>query len=158
MGVGELYSAYGAKLLRAALRVTGSAADAEEAVAEAFLALVRNPGLLEEGRDPWPYLHRAVVNRALNQLRRRRRAPEPLPASLAAAPGRDRELAERLRAGVARLTPRQAEVFTLFHFEGVPHDEIARLLDIRPSTVRVHLHDATQALRRDFESREARHA
>jgi len=155
MGAGELFDRYGADLIRCAKRVTGSDADAEEAVAEAFLAIVRNPRALDPAREPWPYLRRAVVNRALNQLRRRRRAPAPLPDGVPARERGTHALAERLRHGLARLTPRQAEVFTLRHVEGAATDEIAAALGLRASTVRVHLHQAVRALRAHFE--EAKH-
>ena len=157
MGVGDLFSLHGADLLRCAKRITGSDADAEEAVAETFLALVRNPRALDHGRDPAPYLRRAVVNRALNQLRRRRRAPDPLPAALPAPQSAGNDLAERLRRGLARLTPRQAEVFALRHLEGASTEQVAAALDLSPSTVRVHLHQATRTLRRLFDPEEIRH-
>jgi len=154
MRIGELFTEHGAELLRCAKRVTGSDADAEEAVAEAFLALVRSPRMLDPRRDPRPYLRRAVLNRALNQLRRRKRSPGPLPEALAAPESRRGDLADRLRRGLARLTPRQAEVFVLRHVEGASSDEIAAELELSPSTVRVHLHQAVRALRALFENEE----
>jgi len=160
MSLGELFSQFGAELLAAARRITGSDADAEEAVAETFFALLRGKGALDPARDPGPYLRRAVVNRSLNQLRRRRRAPEPLPESLPESlASRDAprdERIERLRDGIARLSPRQAEIFTLRHLAGNDVDAIARDLGIASVTVRVHLHQATQALRRRFDPKEAR--
>ena len=156
MELGELFSQYGAQMFATAKRITGSDADAEEAVAEAFFALLRGKGQIDPERDAGPYLRRAVVNRALNQLRGRRRALLPLPSRLASpeAPADDR--AERLREGLAQLTPRQAQVFTLRHFEGWEFAAIAAELGLAPATVRVHLHQATQALRLRFDTKEAR--
>jgi len=156
ISLGELFSQYGAALLATARRITGSDADAEEAVADTFFALLRGKGQLDPARDPGAYLNRAVVNRSLNQLRRRRRAPGPLPESLPsqAAPS-DARLA-LLRRGIAALPARQAEVFTLRHIEGREIAAIARDLAVAPATVRVHLHQATKTLRRRFESKEAR--
>ena len=155
MGLGELFSQYGAQLLATAKRITGSDADAEEAVAEAFFALLRGSGQLDPQRDAGPYLRRAVVNRALNQLRRRRRAPLPLPLRLASPEPPTDDRAGRLRDGVAHLSPRQAQIFTLRHFEGREIAEIAADLGLAPATVRVHLHQATQSLRHRFDPKEA---
>ena len=156
ISLGELFSQYGADLLASARRITGSDADAEEAVAETFFALLKGKGQLDPARDPGAYLGRAVVNRALNQLRRRRRSPGPLPESIESndAPRDDR--LDILRRGIASLPPRQAEIFTLRHLEGQEIDAIARELAIAPATVRVHLHEATKSLRRRFDSKEAR--
>ncbi|MHC4956219.1 MAG: RNA polymerase sigma factor [Planctomycetota bacterium] len=156
MGLGELFSQYGAELLASALRITGCDADAEEAVAETFFALLKGNGVLDPSRDPGPYLRRAVVNRSLNQLRRRRRAPLPLPPLLTGPTPAEPGGVDRLRAGIARLSARQAEVFTLRHIEGHDIAEIANALAIAPATVRVHLFQATHALRRRFDAKEAR--
>ena len=51
---------------------------------------------------------------------------------------------------------RQAEVFTLRHIQGHDIAEIANALAIAPATVRVHLFQATHALRRRFDAKEAR--
>ena len=156
MELGELFSQYGAQMFATAKRITGSDADAEEAVAEAFFALLRGKGQIDPGRDAGPYLRRAVVNRALNQLRGRRRAPLPLPDRLASPEAPTDDRAERLREGLAQLSPRQAQVFTLRHFEGWENAAIAAELGLAPATVRVHLHQATQALRLRFDTKEAR--
>ena len=108
MGTGELFSTYGAALLRCAKRVTGSDADAEEAVAETFLALVRHPAAVDPDREPWPYLRRAVLNRAFNQLRRRRRAPTPLPPDMTAPANiNSRPTPARLARAFARMPGRR---------------------------------------------------
>lgn len=156
MELGELFSQYGAQLLASARRITGSDADAEEAVAEAFFALLRGKGALDPRREAGPYLRRAVVNRALNQLRRRRRAPLPLPTRLPGPEPNTDDRAERLREGLAHLSSRQAQIFTLRHFEGREIAEIAADLGLAPATVRVHLHQATRSLRQRFDSKEIR--
>jgi RNA polymerase sigma-70 factor (ECF subfamily) len=135
--------------------VTGSRADAEEVVGDLFVALLeRRPEL---DAEPRPYLRRAVVNRALNVLRRRRLAPRAVPGAVLdarPAPGGGVEI---LRDGIARLPARQAEVFVLRHLEGLTAPEIGAALGIAPSTVRVHLHHAVRALRVLFDPTEARH-
>jgi RNA polymerase sigma-70 factor (ECF subfamily) len=57
------------------------------------------------------------------------------------------ERKDLLRAAIAQLPPRQREVIVLYHLEGLDSTEAAKLLDIAPATVRVHLRDAREALR-----------
>ena len=158
MSVGALFSRHGEALLRLARRITGSDADSEEAVADTFLALVAKDDPLDPERDPWPYLRRAVLNRSLNVLRRRRRAPAIVPnAVLDRRAARNSNVA-LLRDGLARLSERQGEVFALRHIEGLTTAEVAEALGIAPATVRVHLPHAVRTLRALFDPTEARHA
>ena len=157
MALGSLYRRYARPLLKTALRITGSDADSEEAVAETFLALVEGRRKERPGEVPYSYLRRAVVNRSLNLLRARRRRPGSVaPGVLDRRPAREREL-PLLRDGLARLPDRQAEVFAMRHLDGLAVAEIADALGIAPATVRVHLHRAARALRALFDPKEARH-
>lgn len=54
----------------------------------------------------------------------------------------DRELAARLRRGLAQLPGQQAEVFCMACIEDLGHDEIAEHLGITTGNVRVLLHRA----------------
>ena len=62
----------------------------------------------------------------------------------------DRELGERLRAALARLPERAAEVFVLRHVEGYSNREIGRLLGISWGTVAVTLHRARRRLQTEL--------
>jgi RNA polymerase sigma-70 factor, ECF subfamily len=100
----------------------------------------------------WAGLLRTMATRrALDQLRRRRRA-EPLtalectrdsgPHEMAVA----LELAQRLREAIARLPDGQAAVFSLRYFEELSYDEIAQTLGIDSSAVGMALHKARAKL------------
>jgi RNA polymerase sigma-70 factor, ECF subfamily len=151
----ELFRQHHRLVFQAAYRVTGSAMDAEDVLQTVFLRLARRadgPGL-----DPHAasYLHRAAVNAALDLVRARsRRASVPLDAAgeLAGGDTADqaagaRELRERLRAALARLRPRAAEIFALRYFEGVSNQDIARLLGVSQTAVAVTLHRTRGRLR-----------
>lgn len=159
MTIGSLFTRHGSALLALARRITGNDADAEEVVGEVFVALVEGRvggrTRLDPSRDALPYLRKAVTNRALNHLRRRRRAPRSVPGAVLdaqAAPPNDALL---LRDGLARLPRRQAQVFALRHLDGHSTADIAQALGIAPATVRVHLHQAARSLRRLFDKKEA---
>ena len=106
---------HGPPTLRLACRILGHGPDAEDVVQDAFLQ-VYLIGRNEEVTSWGGLLHRAVLHRSLDRLRRRRAnlslAQEPLsreddPQEAAAA----HELADRLREAVGRLPQQQAAAF-----------------------------------------------
>ncbi|MGE0608721.1 MAG: RNA polymerase sigma factor, partial [Pirellulales bacterium] len=134
-------------VFRAAWRVLGHAADAEDVVQEVFLEAVRL--VRTQPVDHWgALLRRMAVYRALDR-RRRRKPVEPLdglalagsddgPHEAAAAS----ELRERLRQAVAQLPQREGAVFCLRYFEELSYQEIATALNTTTGAVSAALHKA----------------
>src|SRR5262249_36630606 len=58
-----------------------------------------------------------------------------------------RELMDRVRAGLAGLPDKQAEVFWLSCVEGLSHQQISGRMEVPPGEVRVLLHRARTRLR-----------
>jgi RNA polymerase sigma-70 factor (ECF subfamily) len=58
-----------------------------------------------------------------------------------------REAEDRMRAGMARLTPTQREVFTLRVGEGMSYREIADVVGTTEGAARVHYHNAMRAIK-----------
>jgi len=147
-------------VFRAAYRVTGNPADAEDVVQTVFLRLAKSGAELAPAAGG--YLHRSAVNAALDVVRSRQRAGwVPLdpagtgaePPSEAAGPEEDREqreLRRNLRLALARLSPRAAEVFALRYFEGLGNTEIADLLGVSQGVVAVLLHRTRARLRKEL--------
>jgi RNA polymerase sigma-70 factor (ECF subfamily) len=160
-------------IFRAAYRITGNPADAEDVLQTVFLRLARRAG--EGGdsggrgideREAGGYLHRSAVNAALDVVRSRQRAGwvplEPAVvgagvadthASSAPDPERDqanRELRANLRLAIARLSPRSAEIFALRYFEGLTNREIASLMGTSQGLVAVLLHRTRARLRKEL--------
>jgi RNA polymerase sigma-70 factor, ECF subfamily len=140
------------EMLRLAMRIAGSAADAEELVQEAFLKAYQYHQR-EKVRNWGGLLHRFVVNGALDHVRRRKTIV-PLPeiglASSVDDPAQRaevRELADHLRREIARLPHQQSEVFCLRHIDGRSHHQIAEALGIRDGAVATALHKAHERLR-----------
>lgn len=156
--VADLFQAHADRMLGAALRVTGSLQDAEDVLQGVFVRLVQRPESLADlrGPDAGPYLHRAAVNAALDLLRSRARRPladigaaesmEPAGEAVEAALLHD-ALADGLRAGLAGLHPRAAEMVTLRYLEELSNQEVAARTGSSESTVAVTLHRARQTLR-----------
>jgi RNA polymerase sigma-70 factor, ECF subfamily len=144
---------HGPTILRLACRILGRGPDAEDAVQDAFLQVYRIGQ--EQAVASWGgLLHRAVVHRCLDRLRRRRkRAAEPLeeqpvgreddPQEAAAA----RELSDRLRRAIGRLPEQQGAVFCLRYFNDLPYGRIADSLGIEVGAVASTLHKARGKLK-----------
>ena len=60
------------------------------------------------------------------------------------------ELRDRVRAALADLNPRAAEIFILRYFEGYGNREIARLLNTSWSTIAVTLHRTRAKLQKEL--------
>jgi RNA polymerase sigma-70 factor (ECF subfamily) len=139
------------EMLRLAMRIVGSAADAEELVQEAFMKAYQY-GQREKVNNWGGLLHRFVVNAALDHLRKRRTTvslPEDSLASSADDPAQlaeVRELANQLRRAIARLPGRQSEVFCLADLDGRSNRQIAEALGIQEGAVATALHKARKQL------------
>ena len=156
----RLYRDHHAMILRTAYRITRDMRDAEDVLHGLFMRLLQDGGPPVPAAGEGPYLHRAAVNRSLNLLRQRRGALPVETAGGSTPAGSDtpdevrrrRELGDRLRAAIARLSPRAAEVFVLRYVEGLSNAEIGRMLGISWSVVAVTLHRARRRLRKEFQS------
>lgn len=148
---------HGPLVWRVACRLLGNEADAADCFQRAFVSAVAS--ISPDGVRDWPALLRRVTTaRALEQLRDRyRRAARagplsgsPLPDSHAADPldsASAGELAGQLREALARIDPRQAEVFCLACLEGWSYLEISAQLGVSVNHVGVLLNRARSALR-----------
>jgi RNA polymerase sigma-70 factor (ECF subfamily) len=152
----EILDRDGRAVWRTAYRVLGNRADADECFQEAFLAALEF-SRREEVTHWRAFLLRLVTARAVDRLRLRRRqaarrqaaAWEALPDHGPTPPqtAEEAELAERLRAALAHVPPKQAEVFCLHGLEGWSYQEIARHLAVSTDAVGVLLHRARKRLR-----------
>jgi RNA polymerase sigma-70 factor, ECF subfamily len=125
------------RLFKALYFVTGNRADAEELMQEAFLKLWERWDRVETIDDPTAYLFRV----ALNAFRsRHRRAAVALRKLSPVGEDRDAFVDAEMRADVRRLlsacTPRQRAALVLVDLLGYPSEQAARILGVRPSTVR----------------------
>lgn len=158
----QLFTEHYAKVFRAAQRITGNPADAEDVLQTVFVRLLRRQESAPLGADAAGYFYRSAVHGALDVVRARQRAgwapleeaelPRAVPAG-ESAPERDRENAQlrrALRLALARLSPRAAEMFALRYFEGLGNREIADLLGTSQGVVAVLLHRTRHRLRKEL--------
>ena len=152
-GFATLYARHYEAVFRAALRVTGNPADAEDVLQTVFLRVLAQAEHDEAARRPAAYFRRAAVNAAVDLLRRRAahgetayddRAPD-------AAVEPPLLLKERLRRAVATLPSEDATLFLLRHVEGLSIEELAGLFQLQKNNVAVRLHRIRLRLQTEME-------
>jgi RNA polymerase sigma-70 factor (ECF subfamily) len=140
------------RLFKALYFVTGNRHDAEELSQDAFLKLWERWDQIDRIDDPTAYLFRV----ALNAFRvRRRRASMAVRKILPVAEPPDAFAEAEMRADVRQLlltlTPRQRAALLLVDLLGYPSEQAARILRVRPSTVRALATQGRRALRAEGE-------
>jgi RNA polymerase sigma-70 factor (ECF subfamily) len=154
----ERHSRY---LFVVAQRLTGSAADAEDVVQDAWLKAHRQLAGFEERSNVRTWLHRITVNCAIDFIRaRRHREDAHDPADLEQgsignrsadrpmAPDRIAESGEikaRVGEALALLTGLERAAFTLRHVEGLSIDEVGAALGLKTSATK---HSVSRAVRK----------
>jgi RNA polymerase sigma-70 factor (ECF subfamily) len=163
----ELVATHQRRALRIAYQYLRDAADADEAVQDAFVKVYSH---IESYREAWPFevwFTRILINGCLDRRKARRRRerwfapadelgnlsdarhqafggskpPDPEARLLA------KERRARLAAAIDRLEGRQRTVFTLCHYGDCTPREVSAITGLNESTVRVHLFRAARKLR-----------
>lgn len=141
-GFAGLYERHYEAVFRAALRVTGSPADAEDILQTVFLRVLSRRDEHDAAARPSAYFRRAAVNAAVDLLRRRAvrgdvayddQAPH---AAVEGAP----LLKEQLRRALATLDRDDASLFLLRYVEGLSNQELADEFQLEKNNVAVRLH------------------
>ena len=135
---------------RAAFLVVQDAAAAEDIAQEAFLAAVRTLDRFDRSRPFGPWLHRIVVNRAIDWVRARTLRAEVGGESLADRPAPapiDAAFSEPVGTALAELSPEHRAVIVLRHLLEYTPGEIAELLDLPRGTVNSRLRRGLDVLR-----------
>lgn len=160
----ERHSRY---LFGVAARLTGSAADAEDVVQEAWLKAHRQLARFEERADVRTWLHRITVNCAIDFIRARRHRedahdPADLEQGALGEIGADSQpTPERLAQGgqiqarvveaMARLTGLERAAFTLRHLEGMSIEEVGAALGLKASATKHSIFRAVRKMRATLE-------
>ena len=141
-GFAELYERHYEAVFRAALRVTGNPADAEDVLQTVFLRVLSRSEADEASERPAAYFRRAAVNAAVDLLRRRavHAASEYDDRAPHAAVQPPTLLKEQLRRAIATLDSDDAALFLLRHVEGLSNEELAGMFQLEKNNVAVRLH------------------
>ena len=162
----EVVARHQRRASRIALHYLRDAADADEAVQDAFVKAFTHIGSY---KDEWPFevwFTRILINGCLDRLKARRRRDRWIVPMIdpgtgdrdvsALMPSRDMspedavllgERRQRLWDALGRLPDRQRTIFMLSHYEGYSSKEVSGMTGLNESTVRVHLFRAIRKLR-----------
>ena len=157
VAISALVDEYAGTLYRVAYSVLRNSADAEDAVQETYLRVLRHRDSLNEIRDPRVWLVRIVWNVVLDRKRRSKTRPETddiadlarlLPASGQSAEDRvsSAQHHERVLRAVEKLPAKEQQVLILSAFEDLSSVEIAHVLGTTESTIRSRLFRARKLL------------
>ncbi|MEQ3551371.1 sigma-70 family RNA polymerase sigma factor [Pseudonocardia nematodicida] len=134
----EVFRLHADRLWSVALRMLGDAAEAEDAVQEAFLSALRSPGFRgDAAAGTW--LHRIVVNGCVDRIRatgRRRGAVLPPTAVATADPTGPVATRMAVDDALAELPVDQRAAVILVDGLGYPVGEVAAILRVPVGTVK----------------------
>lgn len=159
----SLVRAYHDRVYRFGVRVCRDAADADDAVQEAFIRLARKPEVMGDA-SVLSWLMTVVKNACLRLLRPFSRERRVLGVPLRDADDQAGEaldpeqallryeLVQRVHAAIARLSPEQRAVIVLRDLEGHSGEETAAMLGIELVAMKSRLHRARQTLRASLEA------
>jgi len=164
----ELVRHYDRVVLRLALNITSSYEDAQDIYQEAFLRAYRNLGRFRFECSFYTWIYRITTNLCLDHLRQKQlrnrdiiaerftepdedsvldRVPDQRPGTSPERAALSRELRERIRMALGRLSPRERVVFELKHYQGLKLQTVATMLNTTENTIKNTLFRATHKLR-----------
>ena len=169
----DLVAAYGDRACRLATRITGNAQDAEEAVQDAFLSVIRKIDAFRGDSAFGSWLYRIVANAGYQRRRRRRGrgadvsldkllpefdahgrhvAPVADWSTSVDDPALQTELRMVLTSAIDELPADYRAVVLLRDVEGLSHQEIAEALGLTVANVKARVHRARLFLRRRLDA------
>jgi len=145
-----LFQAEHRALFRALYLIVGNTQEAEELMQDAFLKVWERWDRVSRMDNPAGYLCRIAVNEARSRIRHLRLAAKRTIASAATPPPdpfADVDLRDELVRALAALSERQRTALVLTDLLDVSAEDSARLLRVKPPTVRSLASQARAALR-----------
>ncbi len=141
-------------------RIVDNVADAQDLTQETFIKALQHQEQFKDEQKAAHWLSRIATNTAIDFLRRNSRATfceiDEAPESHTESPEQELlrgEHREYLEDGLRLLSPRERQALLLRDVEGLPAEEVARILDCSKATVRSHIANARIKMRRYMERR-----
>ncbi len=160
----ELIRRYQERIYATVYHMTSSHEDANDLTQESFIKAFRALGSFKGDSSFFTWLYRIAVNKTINFLKQRKNRgamslndldfnaehdPDLVSLISERTPRRDinlAELQEKLNEAMQRLSEVHRLVVTLHDIQGLPHEEIGRIMDCNVGTVRSRLFYARQQL------------
>lgn len=164
----KLVYAYDQRVLRLALRITGSQIDAQDIYQETFLRAFKKLSSFRFECTFSTWIYRVATNACLDHLRKKRLRKETSTIEVD-ADGEEydllnqvsdfrtannpeqqilgRELGAQISRALSRLTPRERIIFELKHYQGLTLRTLSGILNCSEATIKTTLFRATRKLR-----------
>jgi RNA polymerase sigma-70 factor (ECF subfamily) len=142
-------------------RIVRNVSDAQDLTQEAFIKALQHQEQLKDEQKAAHWLSRIATNTAIDFMRRSSRATfceidQAIPESRMESPEQSLLRSEQrnyLEDGLRLLSPRERAALMLRDVEGLPAEEVAKLLNCSKATVRSHIANARTKFRRYIERR-----
>ncbi len=166
-----LLEQYGERIYRLARRMTNNDADAEDAMQNTLIKILKNAGSYRGESDPMGWIYRITLNEAREIHRKRKRRPavsldslpidfdesnhptgihdfskRPDKAAMAT------EVEGRIREAIDELPDGYREAVILHDIEGVPYAQAAELMELTLGGFKTRLHRARLHLRKALDA------
>ena len=143
----QVYEAYGPSLYRFCLLHMKNPSDAEDVMQEVFCKRLYRAPKFRSPEHERNWLFQVARNQCRDELRRMRRTAPPLEAAEhVSIPPAQLSLLEQ----ASNLPEDQRTALHLYYYEGYQVEEIARLLNISVSSVKMRLKRGRDALREEW--------
>ena len=161
----ELVRRYQQRIYGLCYHLTSNHEDATDLAQDSFVKAWKALRTFKGDSSFYTWVYRIAYNSVLNHLKQRRHrtphlslddldfnaehSPDLVELISDKTPRREAglvELQKRLNEAMLRLSPEHRAVVTMHDIQGLPHDEIARIMDCNPGTVRSRLFYARQQL------------
>jgi len=165
----ELVERYKKKVYYLALDMAGNPVDAEDISQEVFLKVHRSFSTFRRGAKLGSWLYRVTYNAAIDHLRSKSAAPEPMADEVLESRSRDgnglpygggapdpaaaaeeRELQARIAKALEKVSPQEKAVFLLRHNEDLMLKDIAGTLGLSIGSVKSYLFRAVRKLQKEL--------
>jgi RNA polymerase sigma-70 factor (ECF subfamily) len=157
----EIYRRHSPRVYSLAYRLTGSLADAEDLLQEAFLLVHRKLDSFKGDSALGTWIYRLATNCCVDFLRSRQHREEQATDTLDEALPPTPRAAGALRVehldlerAIARLPPGYRSAFVLHDVEGFGHNEVAAMLGIAEGTSKSQVHKARMKMRQLLSAQE----
>lgn len=140
----DWYRRYGPLVLRRCRQLLRDSGEAEDALQEVFMKILRKPDLVQ-AEFPSSLLYKIATNTCLNRIRSRNRRPETREETLLLNIASEEDVEARSAAGrllerVFRKHPESTKVMAVLHFvDGLTLEEVAKETSFSVSGVRKRL-------------------
>ena len=147
----EIYRLYYKSMYNSSLRIVGIPEEAEDIMQESFLTAFRKLKTYSGDVSFGAWLKKIVINRSLDELRKRKVLFEELHAELPVAnepePESESITVEEVKSAINSLSDGYRTILSLILLEGYDHEEVSEILGIKNVTSRTQFSRARQRLR-----------